>query len=67
MSPINSGNKPDGKATRRGAFRAEWLRQFHFLTSDRQEKINKDPMCHEADLLFDSASRECERRREAEE
>ena len=66
MSFINPRNVSDGKAALRAAFREEWQRQFHFLPINQQAAINKDPMCREADLLFDSASRECERKRQAE-
>jgi hypothetical protein len=63
MSFVNGGGESDGKAAERAAFRHEYLRQFRFLPIEQQEKINRDPMCREADLLFESVEKECERKR----
>jgi hypothetical protein len=49
---INKGAESDGKADERAAFREECLRQWHFLPPDRKAKIERDPMCREADLFY---------------
>ena len=57
-----SDSLSEGKSAYRAMFREEWNRQFHFLPDDRKQKINRDPMCREAQLLFDSVERETERK-----
>jgi hypothetical protein len=60
---INKGAETDGKAAERAAFREECLRQWHFLPVDRQAKIERDPLCREANAFYDGVEREFERKR----